>query len=165
MKMCIFLSVFLCRFSGDWGGRADGTAAEPAEPGCGQNLFCPGAACSAGNTASPINHHMLIINISYFMYLLKSVLCNLTAHKTSSPAFPWNWFWSIKRLLCFFWAMTLHAPLHLSDFESVSAATWWQAGADSFHGDRQPGADAALAHHLPSFILTQQAPRTKIYLC
>lgn len=84
------------RSSGDWGGRADSAAAEPAEPGSGQNIFCQGAACT-------------------------------------------------------------------EDFESVSAPTRWEVGADGFHGNRQPGTDAALAHHLQSFILTQQAGRLLLH--
>lgn len=42
--------VFVCRSGGDWGGRADGAAAEPAEPSAGQSLFRPRAACPKGQT-------------------------------------------------------------------------------------------------------------------
>lgn len=44
-----------------------------------------------------------------------------------------------------------------SDFSSDSAPIRWEAGAERFHGNRQPASDAALAHHLQSVIITQQA--------
>lgn len=43
----------------------------------------------------------------------------------------------------------------LSDLQSFPAAARWQARADSFHGNGQQATDTALAHRLPSGILTQ----------
>lgn len=42
----------------------------------------------------------------------------------------------------------------LSDLQSFPAAARWQARADSCYGNRQQATDAALAHRLPSGILT-----------
>lgn len=102
-------TLFVCRSGGDWGGRADSAAAEPAEPGCGQNLFRQGAACAEGKTDSLIMHHALIIDINHLMCSLKSNLCNISAHspRNVNRTFLWNLlykitFFSASDLACSF---------------------------------------------------------------